>query len=141
MIWDSRHHREVRAAPVIAGLVLLSAIAVAACSSSLQSGHDGGGNDAASDGDAGYPIVFICAVDVDGGADCPPGQTCPEVPLSSTSCGDLPGVLGHDSIPQTAGRPLGCWVSLPYGNPYFNNDQVTCVCSNQLGGAQWLCPI
>jgi hypothetical protein len=63
------------------------------------------------------------------------------MPLSATSCGDLPGVLGHDQIPQTTARPLGCWVSLPYGNPYFSNEQVTCLCTNQQGAAQWLCPI
>jgi hypothetical protein len=126
--------------------LMVVVVGVAACSSTLQSSPDGDGSDSGSGNDGGsandvsYPVTFRC--EADGGADCPSGQPCPEVPLSSSSCGDLPGVLGHAPTPQTVGRPIGCVVGLSYGNPYYSNTQVECWCtaiSNDI--VSWQCAI
>ena len=127
----------------LASLIVVVVAGVAACSSTLQpnANGDAGGGGGATDGavDGSYPVTFTCLVD--GGADCPSGQPCPEVPLSSSACGDLPGVLGHESTPQTVGRPVGCVVGLSYGNPFFGDSQVQCYCAETGGGVQWGCPI
>jgi hypothetical protein len=120
-----------------ASLIVAVGVGVAACSSSLQPGPSG--NDGGAAGDAQYPVTFTCLPD--GGADCPSGQTCPELPLSSSSCGDLPGVLGYPATPQTVGRPIGCAVGLSYGNPYFSNTQVQCFCTDFADMVSWACPI
>jgi len=116
-------------------------------------GHGGSGGTAAPGGTGGtggtgmtYTLSFVCSDNfgADAGADCPAGQPCPELPLSSSTCGDLPALLGQPAIPATAGRPNGCTANLPYGNPYYGNTQVKCVCmyfSPTSAAPQWVCPI
>ena len=89
-----------------------------------------------------YPVTFVCTSNA--GADCPPGESCPELPLSSNnSCGDLPGVLGHPATSVTTARPVGCRVGLSYGNPYYSDSQVMCTCTGTTPSVppDWLCPI
>ncbi|HXU04431.1 MAG TPA: hypothetical protein VN903_25895 [Polyangia bacterium] len=116
---------------------MVLALPLSACS---DKAGEKGNTDAGTDGDAGktYPLTFTC--DVDAGAACPAGQTCPAVPLSSTSCGDIPANLGHDAIPQSTGRPIGCTAGLPYGNPFYTDMQVICVCMD-FGGTRWVCAL
>jgi hypothetical protein len=135
----------------VASLGAVVVAVVAGCSSSLQPGSPadassgGGGNGGARGNDGGsgpdvtYPVWFKCLPD--GGPDCPSDQPCPEVPLSSGSCGDLPGVLGHPATPQTVGHPIGCGVGLSYGNPYYGNTQVECTCTDFADMVLWQCPI
>jgi len=91
-----------------------------------------------------YPIRFVCGAS--GGTDCPPGSECPALPLGADTCGDLPGLFGHQPIRVTYGRPVGCEVGLPYGNPYYSDTQQGCTCST-LGATtsqaspQWICGI
>jgi hypothetical protein len=111
------------------------------------SGASGAGGVNAGGGTGGgksYPLSFTC--DSSAGTSCPANQPCPEVPLSATSCGDIPGVLGHQSIPQTVGRPVGCVARLPYGNPYYLDAQVLCTCMVFSTGASsnptnWVCAL
>jgi len=97
----------------------------------------------ACDSSETYSVRFVCGST--GGTACPPGTECPELPLGSDSCGDLPGLLGNPATRVMTGRPLGCSVGLAYADPSGNNQQ-TCTCST-LGSstspstAQWLCPI
>ena len=74
-----------------------------------------------------YPIAFVC--EPDGGSDCPSGDPCPALPLGSDTCGDLPGLFGHPTTPVTTGRPIGCTVGLPYGNPYYADEQEWAIAS------------
>jgi hypothetical protein len=90
-----------------------------------------------------YPVRFVCEP---GGEACPRGSECPELPLSADTCGDLPGLFGHPPTSVTKGRPIGCMVSLSYGNPYYADTQQECTCdarvsSNPSDGAAWACPI
>ncbi len=111
------------------------------------SGASGAGGVNAGGGTGGgqsYPLSFVC--DSNAGTSCPANQPCPEVPLSATSCGDIPGVLGHQSIPQTVGHPVGCVAWLPYGNPYYLDAQVQCTCMGSSTGAStnpsnWACAL
>jgi hypothetical protein len=95
----------------------------------------------ACDTDKTYPVTFVCASNT--GASCPLGEACPELPLSSDSCGDLPGLFGHPATPETTGRPVGCRVGLSYGNPYYSDTQVMCTCTALTTSAapEWICPI
>jgi hypothetical protein len=88
--------------------------------------------------DSSYPMSFVCASDA--GPECPPEQACPELPLGPNTCGDLPGVLGHDPIPAKVGRPPGCRARMPYGNPHYGGHQVICDCRD-VGSPSWRCPI
>jgi len=109
----------------------LISIAVAACDASS---HD---------------VMFRCVGD-ELAPPCPAGQPCPEVPLGSGGCDNLPGLFGHPMTPTEVGRPVGCDVGLPYQNPYFGSQQ-HCVCSAQASsvlldggigaGPGWVCPI
>jgi hypothetical protein len=92
-----------------------------------------------TDGGMSYPLSFVCTSDA--GSSCPAGQACPEVPRSATSCGDIPGVLGHPPIPQTSARPVGCMARLPFGNPYYLDMQVQCVCMTIAGTSSWQCAL
>jgi hypothetical protein len=96
----------------------------------------------ACDSEKAYPLKFIC--DPNGGPACPPGSECPELPLGADTCGDLPGLFGHPSTPVTTGRPVGCTVYLPYGNPYYSNSQQDCTCttgvSTSSSAPAWACP-
>jgi len=91
-----------------------------------------------------YPVSFTC--DSTGSTACPAGAECPALPLGADTCGDLPGLFGHPATPVTAGRPVGCLVSLSYGNPYYGGSQQTCNCSTlelppSQPAPQWICPI
>ena len=131
-----------RSIKMLAAIIL--ALPLAACST-------GGGANAGPDGglDSGpgriYSLTFTCGPT--GSDECPAGQPCPEVPLSSTSCGDLPAIAGrpgftpdHEAIPQSTGRPVGCSAALPYENPYYEGEQQTCLCMD-LGGIKWVCAL
>jgi hypothetical protein len=87
-----------------------------------------------------YPMSFKCD---DHHEDlCPTGAECPEVPLDSSSCGELPGLFGHEPIPTNTARPMGCVVELPYGNPNYGDDQQGCICQSMPDGtAGWACPV
>lgn len=128
----------------IAALAGALALPLPACNSDRTSAVVGS-FDGGSDGDAGkvYPLTFICGSDA--GADCPSGQPCPEVPLSSAACGDIPMNLGHEAILETTGHPVGCMARLPYGNPYYLDTQVQCVClANWIASstaAGWACAL
>ena len=87
-------------------------------------------------GEKTYSLRFVCE-STDGGTYCPPGNECPIVPEASSSCGDLPGVLGHPPIPIVMARPVGCQARLPYGNPAYGGSQVTCTCTS----SSWFCGI
>jgi hypothetical protein len=95
----------------------------------------------ACDSHSGYSLMFVCSSDA--GVECPHDQECPTLPLGPNSCGDLPGVLGHEPIPATAGRPLGCRARLPYGNPHYGDGQVICTCQTFTPprSPSWSCPI
>lgn len=82
-----------------------------------------------------YPITFVCSSQA--GASCPAMQPCPEVPLGPGVCGDLPGFFGNPKIKVETGRPDGCMVGLPYGNPYYGDIQQSCLCE----GGGWVCPL
>jgi hypothetical protein len=98
-----------------------------------------------------YDSYFRCGAP--GTPDCPAGAECPEVPLGTNACGDLPELLDSDPIPADAGRPLGCEAGLPYGNPSYGDSQVVCFCkegpvrtTSDAGvvgryPADWQCPI
>jgi len=129
-----------RSIKMLAAIIL--ALPLAACSS-------GGGANAGPDGgmDSGriYTLTFTCGPT--GSSECPAGEPCPEVPLSSTSCGDLPAIAGrpgftpdNEAIPQSTGRPVGCSAALPYENPYYEGEQQTCACMD-LGGIKWVCAL
>jgi hypothetical protein len=77
-----------------------------------------------------YNLTFQC-VGNEGGSVCPVGQSCPEVPLGSGGCDNLPGLFGHPETRTDAGRPVGCDVGLPYGKSTRNGSmlQVHCYCS------------
>ncbi len=97
----------------------------------------------ACDSAKSYPVSFVC--DSTGGTACPPGTECPEVPLGTDNCGDLPGMFGHPATTVTKGRPVGCIVRLPYGNPNFGGSQQTCTCMTLAAppappSTQWMCP-
>jgi len=106
-----------------------------------SAGASGAGGNSAGGGTGDgmtYPLSFVCT---GAGASCPAGQACPEVPRSDTSCGDIPGVLGHPSIPQTSAHPVGCQALLPFGNPYYLDMQVQCVCMAIGGTTGWQCAL
>jgi hypothetical protein len=86
-------------------------------------------------GEKTYSLSFVC--EPTGGVQCPPGDECPVVPEESSACGDLPAVLGHAPIPIDMARPVGCQARLPYGNPYYGDNQVTCACTS----TSWFCGI
>jgi hypothetical protein len=86
----------------------------------------------------GYSLKFVCSSP--GTADCPSGQACPVVAKGPNACGDLPGLFGNATIPQTSGHPLGCTAFLPYGNPSYGSSQVACTCT-MLPTPDWVCPI
>src|SRR5215831_12854423 len=89
----------------------------------------------------GYQWTFRCEPD---GPDCPKGQACPTLPLGSGGCEDFGPMLDHDAIKVDAGRPPGCLAGLPYGNPFWDNAQVTCICvsfNDPEPGAAWSCPL
>ena len=128
----------------IAALAAALALPLSGCNSGrIPAGGDSfdGGYD--EDGGKIYPMTFVCLADA--GPDCPSGQPCPEVPLSSAACGDIPANLGHEAIHQTTGRPVGCWAGLPYGNPYYTDTQVPCLCmANWISSgtaAGWACAL
>ena len=73
-----------------------------------------------------YPLSFRCT---QGSAACPADRTCPTLPLGASACNDVPGLFEHAPIHLDAGRPPGCVVALPYGNPYYGNSQQSCVCT------------
>jgi len=93
-----------------------------------------------------YELTFRCNP---GGELCPVGQVCPQLPLGSGGCEDLPSLFGHPAIPVNAGRPIGCVAELPFENPYFPGDQQPCFCQSTLvpGDASvvetagWECPL
>lgn len=62
------------------------------------------------------------------GADCPAGKMCPEIPLGSGGCEDLPGLFGNPKVTVQTGRPVGCVVLLPYENPYYPGFPQDCLC-------------
>jgi len=97
----------------------------------------------ACDSTKSYPLDFVC--ETPGSAACPVGTVCPALPLGPDTCGDLPGLFGHPPTIVTKGRPVGCRVNLPYGNPYYGDSQQSCTCESQIGSASaapaWLCPI
>jgi hypothetical protein len=103
-------------------IVLLSLLTMAGCETS-------------------YPVSFKCTDQ--GGEACPVLETCPEVPLGTDACGDLPGLFGHDPTPVKVGRPVGCSVGLSYGNPYYGDDQQVCVCgrTGANGMSSWQCGV
>jgi hypothetical protein len=112
-----------------ATFVLLCAVAAVACAS----------NDKKS-----YPITYACSVfDVPG---CPAQQPCPSISLGAGGCEDLPGRFGDAPIKVETGRPAGCIVGLPYGNPYYGDIQQTCICAQatsstaQPNPLAWSCP-
>lgn len=87
----------------------------------------------------GFPITFTCAANEPA---CPAAQPCPQVPLGSGGCETLPGLFGQPTTPVDAGRPVGCDVGLPYGNPNYGGLQQHCRCADVAGtSAQWQCPI
>jgi len=61
--------------------------------------------------------------------------------LPYVRAGDIPGVLGHPSIPQTSAHPVGCQALLPFGNPYYLDMQVQCVCMAIGGTTSWQCAL
>lgn len=85
-----------------------------------------------------YDVTFVCDP---GGPECPRDEECPEVPLGSGGCEELPGLFGHDPAPVDVGRPVGCTVALSYGNPSYANEQQTCTCDVKVGVARWGCPL
>ncbi len=88
-----------------------------------------------------FPVTFVCE---DGpGAACPARQTCPAVPLGAGGCEALPGLFGEPAVSVDVGRPVGCSVGLPYGNPHYSGIQQHCTCTQLDPGAtpQWQCPI
>ena len=88
-----------------------------------------------------YPVSFTCTASEPG---CSQGQTCPALPLDAGGCEELPGLFGNPSTPVEQGRPPGCQVGLSYGNPYYADEQQTCICGRPVadGGApQWQCGI
>jgi len=93
--------------------------------------------------DRTYPVTFRCQ-QPDGGAACPAGDECPVVPRGPDACGDAPGLFGHAPTPVDMGRPLGCAIGLPYGNPAYGDTQQWCDCSPSPADptiAMWLCGI
>jgi hypothetical protein len=130
-------------------LIILALSSGIACDTSTLDGSGtagsggGGSGGSGSGGSAGktYSLRFVCDP---GHAECPAGQPCPEVPLSSPSCGDLPGVFDHDPIPATVGRPIGCVAMMPYGNPYYADAQLQCTCfadAPATGTVGWACAL
>lgn len=89
-------------------------------------------------GCGGYDVSFVCQP---GSAVCPKDAECPELPLGSGGCEELPGLFGHDPTPVDVARPVGCTVGLSYGNPNYGNDQQTCTCEDRTGTPAWLCPL
>jgi hypothetical protein len=88
-----------------------------------------------------YPTTFTCIAG--SSPSCPANQTCPTVPLG-TGCDDLPGLFDHPSIKVEIGRPEGCRVGLPYGNPYYGDSQQECICQKVLKTDPkpiWSCPV
>lgn len=69
---------------------------------------------------------FICSKSA--GAGCPAGEMCPEIPLGSGGCEDLPGLFGHPKVIVQTGRPVGCVLLLPYENPYYPGSPQDCFC-------------
>jgi hypothetical protein len=97
----------------------------------------------ACDSTKSYPLKFMCEP---GGDACPTGTECPALPLGGDTCGELPGLFGHPVTPVTEGRPVGCTVFLPYGNPYYGDSQQACTCTAAVSspsspGPRWLCPV
>jgi hypothetical protein len=135
------HQQVDRVAAIVVFVLVLS---LSACSSGGGAGAGAdGGMDSGPDGI--YTLTFTCGPGA--GAECPAGHPCPEVPLSSTSCGDLPAIAGrpgftpdHEAIPQSTGRPVGCNAALPYENPYYAGEQQTCACMD-FGGVKWVCAL
>ena len=96
----------------------------------------------ASCGARTYELSFVCSSQ--GGPSCPPAQPCPEVPLGAGGCEDLPGLFDQRPTKVDKGRPIGCVVMLPYGNPYYGDSQQNCTCERRdsmATSAAWLCPI
>lgn len=96
----------------------------------------------ASCGPRTYELSFVCDGQV--GPSCPQAQTCPEIPLGSGGCEDLPGLFGHSTTRVEKGRPIGCVVRLTYGNPYYGDSQQSCTCEKfdpMASSPEWLCPL
>jgi hypothetical protein len=77
-------------------------------------------------GEPTYAITYQCT---SAGPACPGGQPCPAVPLGDQACGDLPALFNHDPVHVDTGRPPGCTVGLPYGNPFYAYSQQLCTCT------------
>ena len=95
----------------------------------------------ACDGKESYPVSFTC---IGSGGGCSQGQACPALPLDAGGCEELPGLFGNPPTPVESGRPPGCQVGLSYGNPFYADEQQTCLCASSMsdgGAARWQCGI
>jgi hypothetical protein len=160
------HQRAARGHRRAAALLLVACLAGAGCggrpihASGADAGPDAAAADAAPGADAGdagrdalaaddacatgFATTFTCTSA--GGATCPTGHTCPTLPLGTGGCEDLPALFGQPSTPVDAGRPIGCEVGLPFGNPYYACTQQTCTCRQLPAGdaavtSSWVCPL